>query len=321
MSILGIDLGGTKLSSAVFNEDGQILFKEILPIGSKQGAEVGMLITSQIKKLTNDPTFQITSIGICVPGISNSQEGTVWVPNIQGWQDYALLKEVKAVAGTIPVTIDCDRAGYVLGEVWQGKAKGCRNAVFLAVGTGIGAGLLVNGAVFRGAHNTAGAIGWMALNSPFEEKYVKCGCFEHYASGEGIASLTRKMVNEQTTYQGQLKDNDIECLTSHNVFTAFHNNDPIAVNVVHTCVEYWGMAVANLVSLLDPEMIIFGGGIFGPAIPTIPLIKEEARKWAQPISMSKVKIEVSALGGDAGVYGAGFLALENLRQNIAANVQ
>jgi glucokinase len=98
------------------------------------------------------------------------------------------------------------------------------------------------------------------------------------------------------------------------VFAAYDNNDPLAKKVIEMGIEFWGMAVANLVSLFNPEKIIFGGGVFGPATKLIPAIKTEAAKWAQPISIKQVTIEAAALGSDAGVYGAAFLALKNNSQ-------
>jgi glucokinase len=109
-------------------------------------------------------------------------------------------------------------------------------------------------------------------------------------------------------YHGALKEKPVEEITSHDVFAAYRNGDPLAARVLKQSIEYWGMAVANLISLFNPEKIILGGGVFGPAVSLIPDIIEEAARWAQPISSRLVSIEGSALGGDAGVYGAGWLA-------------
>jgi glucokinase len=315
MALLGIDLGGTKLALAIFTDDGKVLFKESVPLGSRKGPEVGKYITEMINRFMHSPVLQgntINSIGISVPGISHISTGTVWAPNIPGWTEYPLLQEIRTVCGGIQVTIDSDRACYILGELWQGNARGCRDAIFLSVGTGIGAGILINGEILRGSHDIAGCIGWMALERPFDNQYVSCGCFEHYASGEGIAKVAMAFLKEQKNYNGELKAKSNKKITSHDVFLAYDRGDPIAVRVIQLCIEYWGMAVANLVSLFNPEKIIFGGGVFGPGIPLIPAIKKEAAKWAQPISINQVSLDVSGLGGDAGVYGAGFLALKHL---------
>ena len=315
MALLGVDLGGTKLALAIFAEEGGILHKEKVALENRKGDDVGKLIAEQISKFLHSgilPGVEINSIGIAVPGISYTKTGTVWAPNIPGWNNYPLLQEVKKVSGEIPVTIDSDRACYILGELWQGNASGCRDAIFLAVGTGIGAGILINGEILRGSHDIAGAIGWMALNRPFDNQYINCGCFEYYASGEGIVKVIKVLLKEDKTYTGELKNKLIEKITSHDVFSAYEKGDKLAVKVIELCVEYWGMAIANLVSLFNPEKIIIGGGLFGPGIPLIPAIKKEAAKWAQPVSFNEVILEDSGLAGDAGVYGAGFLALKNL---------
>ena len=312
MPLLGMDLGGTKLALGVFNDTGKILYKESIPLENRKGREVGELIAGCFTRLAETENYgKIDSIGISVPGIYHLTTGTVWAPNIPGWDDYPLLKEIKNISKKIPVTIDSDRACYILGESWQGNARQCRDAIFLAVGTGIGAGILINGNVLRGAHDIAGAIGWMALKKPFIDEYIQCGCFENYASGEGIAKTARKFLKEASNYSGQLQNKPLAKITSRDVFAAYENDDPVAIKVMQEAVEFWGMAAANLVSLFNPEKIIFGGGIFGPAVTLIPSIRTEAIKWAQPISIRKVSFESSALGNDAGVYGAGYLALKN----------
>lgn len=308
MALLGIDLGGTKLCFAVFSETGKILNKETIVLENRKGAEVGNLVTNGIIRLINSATKPVKSIGISVPGIYHAKSGKVWAPNIPAWEDYPLLKEVEKVSGEIPVTIDSDRACYILGELWQGNARGCIDAIYLAVGTGIGAGILTGGKVLRGSNDIAGAVGWMALTKPFNDEYIHCGCFETYASGEGIAKLVRKYLKDNNTYGGELKN--VIKITSRHVFSAYENKDIIALKVIEECIGFWGMAAANLVSLFNPEKIIFGGGVFGPAVNLIPDIKAEASKWAQPISIKQVSFEGSALGSDAGVYGAGFLALK-----------
>ena len=315
MSLLAFDLGGTKLATAVFNEEGKILFREITPLEKRKGSEVAELITNRISTLSDVTEItgdEIKSIGISIPGIYFSKLGTVWAPNIHGWDKYPLLEEVKKIAGEVPVTIDSDRACYILGEVWKGNAQQCKDAIFLSVGTGIGAGILVNGNVLRGSNDIAGAIGWMALQRPFDKEFSQCGSLEYFTSGEGIARLAQKLLKEKKDYSGDLKNRSIEDITSWNVFRSYEKKDEIAEEVVHLCVEFWGMAAANLVSLFNPEKIIFGGGIFGPAITLLPAIKKEATKWAQPISIQQVDFEASGLQNDAGAYGAGFLALSAL---------
>ncbi len=313
MALLGVDIGGTKLALAIFSDEGLILSKDTAALGNRKGSEVGRLICDRVKSMIAEGRERgnaITSVGISVPGIYHVATGTVWAPNIEGWEDYPLLSELLSVCEGIQVTIDSDRACYILGELWQGNAKGCKDAIFLSVGTGIGAGILINGEILRGSHDIAGCIGWMALQRPFDKKFASCGCFEYFASGEGIAKVAKEFLEDARDYSGELRSLNPDTIKASDIFAAYDNCDPLAERVIALCVESWGMAVANLVSLFNPEKIIMGGGVFGPGSKLIPAIKEEAAKWAQPVSIHQMSLDVSGLGGDAGVYGAGFLALK-----------
>jgi glucokinase len=298
-------LGGTKLATAIFDKRGDILRRETIQLQRRQGQAVGVLVADLVRQNVKDAV----AVGICVPGISRRSTGTVWAPNIQGWEDYALLDEIRSAADGLPVSIDSDRACYILGEHWKGNAQGCKDAIYLAVGTGIGAGIMSGGHIIRGAHDIAGAVGWMALERPFNKKFAASGCFESQASGEGIAQTARELLSSGPRHVSILRSKDTKDLTSYDIFAALERGDDIAVQTFAKCIELWGMAAANLVSIFDPEKLIFGGGVFGPASVYIPEILDEAAKWAQPIAMKKVKFEASALGTDAGLYGAGLLGL------------
>lgn len=230
----------------------------------------------------------------------------------RGWEDYPLGSELKSFFGDrlSSIRVESDRTCYILGELWQGAARGCKHAIYLSVGTGIGAGILIDGKVLHGSGDIAGAIGWMALQSPYLDEYINCGCFEYYASGSGISKNMRKLLGE-TTDKGFFREKSTDNVSTADVFTAYSMKDENAIAVIDKAVKMWGMAAANLVSIFDPEKIIFGGGVFGPAKVLIGEIKKEAEKWAQPVSIKKVKFENSLLRGDAGLYGAGYIALNH----------
>lgn len=313
MPVIALDLGGTKLASALISNDGDIIFSETQPLLKRKGHEVGNLILqqgNQLLKRAKENNLPVSSLGICVPGISYSKTKKVWAPNIPEWDDYPLIYELQngLEDKNLKIKIDNDRACYILGEVWKGNARGCSDAIFLSVGTGIGAGILVNNSVLRGADDIAGALGWMALEKPFDKKFIRCGCFEYAASGEGIVRITKEWLNGFE--ESILSKKNVDALTAVDVFDAYETKDELAVKVINNAIEYWGMAVANLVSIFNPEKIIFGGGVFGPALLLLDAIYEEARKWAQPISMLQVTLKGSALGNKAGLYGAGYLALK-----------
>lgn len=310
ITLLGIDLGGTKLAFAVFTGEGKLAGKEAHSVGQLKGREIGSLIREITGRLLQ--TYpEICSIGISVPGIYRREKGTVWAPNLEGWDDYPLLAELRETAGKIPVTIDSDRTCYILGECWKGNARGSRDAIFLAVGTGIGAGIIIDGTPLRGSHDIAGCAGWLALTPPFSPSYRACGCLESQASGQGIVKEALRRLEMNPAYSGSLKNKSPETLQTADVFKACEEKDELAVAVIRQCIELWGMTAANLVSLFNPEKIIFGGGVFGPARRFIPDIIAESTKWAQPIGMQQCSIGATALDGDAGLFGAGFLASKN----------
>lgn len=317
MAVIGIDLGGTKLSGAIFNKDGGIIKKEIFFIEKREGDEAGSLILFLIQKLLYHASLEnipVNALGCCVPGAVTS--GNVWAPNIPGWENYPLQEKIEKFLNEkkIIINIDSDRSCSILGEVWLGAAKGCKNAIFLAVGTGIGAGIFADGRIIRGEHDIAGAIGWLALNKPYREKYIPCGCFEYHSSGDGLARIALEKTSTQKDYSGPFRITGNEPITAHDVFKAYESGDPIASEVLNEAIEYWGMAAANLVSIFNPEKIIFGGGVFGPAIQFLDKIRSEAEKWAQPISMGQVSFVGSQLGSDAALYGSAFLAVMNENQ-------
>jgi glucokinase len=317
MAVIGIDLGGTKLAGALLTLDGRVMKDEILLLEQRTGHEVGDLILKILSDLLESADRcgeTVKGVGISVPGISHPLDGTVWAPNISGWEAFPLRDVIISRLGSKSwaLSIESDRTCSILGEHWLGAAQGCRNAIFLAVGTGIGAGILVDGKILRGYQDIAGAVGWMALSHTYRSEYQNWGCFEHHASGNGISRLALERMRTHPEYAGVLRSFVSVGLKAENVFDAYQFSDPLAQVVFHEAVHFWGMAVANLVSLLNPEKIIFGGGVFGPAAVLLPDIWAEAARWAQPISMAQVILEQSQLGARAPLIGAAASALKKL---------
>lgn len=320
MAVIGLDLGGTKLSGALFDDGGEMLDRRVAGLERRGGTDVGMLVRRMVEENLASADLRrasVSGIGVSVPGIAFQGTGNVWAPNIQGWNNYPLRSEIEArgLPPHCPVVVDSDRACSILGERWRGAARGCDHAIFVAVGTGIGLGVLVNGHVLRGAHDIAGATGWMALERPFREEYKVCGCFEYAASGDGLARVARDLLRGMPEYHGELRQIPSDSVTARDVFSAYDRQDPVALRTLNQAIAYWGMATANYVSLFNPDRVIFGGGVFGPAVRFIPAIRKEAEKWAQPISMQKVEIVPAELGEDAALFGAGHLALRATGSN------
>jgi glucokinase len=308
MPFIGVDLGGTKLATAAFTAGGDLLHREGVLLGDRRGADVGALIVERVRALSEKYTTE--GVGVCVPGLYRAGRGTVWAPNIPGWDDYPLREQLRTALGERSnLTIDSDRAAYILGETWRGAAIGASDAIFLAVGTGIGAGILVGGHVLRGHGDVAGAIGWLALDRPYVPRYKSYGCFEEQASGPGLVRVARELMERNARYDGALRPRRPDALEAGDVFAAYDQGDVIATKVIQNAIELWGMAAANLVSLFNPEIIVFGGGVFGPATRFLDRIRTEAKHWAQPIAIEQVRFVASTLGGDAGLFGAGRLAM------------
>lgn len=306
MAVVGLDLGGTKIAAAAFTAQGDLLSRRVERVEGRTGAEVGALAVDLARKTIDEIAEPVSGVGMCVPGIYYSDTGRVWAPNIPRWDDYPLRDELDTAFGTqIAVRIESDRACYILGEIWKGAARGCTDAVFLAVGTGIGAGIVSGGRIINGKQGIAGAIGWMGLDRPYRRGYETFGCFEYAASGDGLVRAAEDLMRED--YAGPLRS--VESITAEDLFEAYGQGDDLAGRVLENAVQLWGMAVANLVSLLNPEKVIFGGGVFGPAVRLLDAVQAEAEKWAQPISMRHVTLEAAALGSDAGLFGAARLAL------------
>jgi glucokinase len=289
-------------------------------VEGRGGDEVARLVVERARALSSAAAARhvdVDALAVAVPGIAHHEDGTVWAPNLAGWERYPLRDVLRAEIGTSrPVVIESDRAASILGEVSRGVARGCRHAIFLAVGTGIGAGILVDGSILRGARDIAGAIGWMGLDRPYRAAYRRSGGFETNASGTGIARLARELLEAEPLYDGPLRALAPERITAHEVFHAHASGDALAARVVANAVECWGMAIANLVSLFDPEIVVLGGGLFGPAAGLVDQIVAEARQWAQPVSFARVRVCASTLGPEACLLGTGELALRAARREV-----
>ena len=310
-TFISIDLGGTKCAGALISEDGKILYKTKDRISGLKGEAVSNAILSIILHLKERlPSGQsLSGVGISVPGISNQKDNTVWAPNIPGWDHYPLKAYLENNLGSrMAIHIDSDRACCICGEVWQGAAKGYKNAIFLAFGTGIGAGVLIDGKVLRGSNDIAGAIGWLALDDQYPEGYKQFGCFEYNASGDGLVRLAIDI------FKAQQPDTslDVSNLRAEDIFAAIGNKDELALLTIDNAIDYWAKGVANLVSIFNPEIIIFGGGVFGPGLNFLDQIYVRSKKWAQPIAIKEVKLAGGQLGVNAQLYGATRLVMDKI---------
>ena len=314
MAIIAIDLMSSAVTCAAIGKTGKVLEQDKFDLLNLEGTAVSLLIQNQIKRLLNkfeNTPMKIKSVGIAVPGVYFNKSGTVWAPNIPGWNNYPLKQDMaKFTEQNIRVKIASKRTCDILGEKWLGAARKTRNAIYFSVGSGIGAGVLIDGKILQGFNDGVGAVGWLAVEKPFREEFKSKGCLEYFASGKGILNSIRESLLLHAGHSKLLGTKEINQITIDDVFRAYSLKDAIAVKVLNNCIEYWGIAVANMINLFNPEIIIFGGSLFGPALQFLDNIKAEAEKWAQPIFIENIKFVKSELGAYAGLFGAGHLATE-----------
>ncbi len=287
-AVIAIDLGGTKLSVARVDAEGRISARRKILLETRSVANCVEQIAQCVREMG-----EAAAIGLIVPGIYFAESGNVWAPNLWGDEQVALRAELEK-AVNIPVIIDSDRAGYVLGEHWMGAARGLKDVVFLSVGTGIGAGILADGRLLRGSGDIAGAVGWFAFTSQQKDIHKLVGCWEAEAAGPALAR------------SGSAK-------SAEEVVAAARRGDRGAQNAIAEIAGHLAMGVANIVSILNPEIIVLGGGLMQAGDLFIDTIKNRMPAWAQPIAARHVRIELTELGEDAGLFGAARLALDHFK--------
>jgi glucokinase len=225
---------------------------------------------------------------VIVPGIYDAAAGAAWAPNLWGRDFHPLRSRLEQRLG-VPVAIGSDRTGSVLAEQWLGAARGLANVTFVAVGTGIGVGIVADGRPLEGAHGIAGAAGWMLIGNPWKPEYADCGAWESEAAGPALARRAGMPSAEA-------------------VVAAARSGDAQAIEAVRRTAEYLAMGIAGLIAVLDPEMVVLGGGLMQARDLLLEPIRRLALSWTQPVAALKVRIEASALGEDAGLLGAARLA-------------
>ena len=312
---VGVDVGGTKLAVAVIDREGAAPRKIKLPVAKESVAASVRQIVEAIYRAVEATAIswgQVAGIGVGIPGIYFAESGKAWAPNLWGWEQIALRDEL-CLQLPAPVTIDSDRAAYVLGEQWLGAARGLSDVVFLAVGTGIGAGIITGGRLCRGAGNIAGAVGWFALDPCQKEIYQQMGCLEAEAAGPAVARrvVAYLSAGEESVIH-DLAGGDTERVTTEIVVDAARRGDALARRVLEEAASYLGMGVANIISILNPQMVVLGGGLMQAGELLLEPLRREALRRAQPLAAEQARIELSHLGEDAGLLGAARLAF--LRQ-------
>jgi len=314
--VLAIDLGGTKLITAIISNKGQVIAKEqcfTLADGGPQ--PVIERILSAIDHLLsqgNINSSQLDSISIAAAGAIDFEKGLVTSsPHLPRWHDVPLRDIVKEKYKVDTFLIN-DASAAALGEHHFGAGRGLNNLILLTVGTGIGGGIIINGRLYSGVSGSAGEIGHTTIdvNGP------RCdcgntGCLEALVSGTAVAKEAIKRIRHgERSSLTEIVEGKVENITAEKVSLAAQDGDSLALEVILKAATYLGVGIANLVNIFNPEMIIIGGGMAKMGDLLLNPARQVVREGAFQLSVQAVQIVPAQLGDDAGVLGAAVFAFQ-----------
>jgi glucokinase len=309
---IGVDVGGTKIAAAVVDAEGTIIAREQLPTEAESSSAIVAAITKVCQQLRAAAPAAV-AVGVGAAGLVDVSRGVILgAPNIS-WRDLHLKAMLTERIG-LPVIVDNDANVAALGEALHGGGRGAGDQLMVTVGTGIGGGIIIGGHIYRGHYGLGAEIGHIVLDP--DGPPCGCGnrgCWEQYASGTAIGRLARERVAQAPESSLLSKaGGDVALLTGEMVGEAAVAGDAFAVEIVSAAGRMLGVGMASLVNVLDPEVMVVGGGaaaglgelLLGPARETMQSFII-GREWRTP-----VRVVGAALGNDAGVVGAAALARE-----------
>jgi glucokinase-like ROK family protein len=295
--VLGVDMGGTKMYGAISDLGGNILDEVNISRHGTSGEDSFNYLTTLIDSLLASPRVEgrrVRGIGVGAPGVTLHKEGIVTWAYTLHWENFPL-KAKLAERYDYPIVVDNDVNLAALGELWFGAGQNCQDMILIAIGTGIGAGVIIDGALYRGSKEASGEIGNMIPGREFLGKnYQEFGALESVASGTGIAARAREMLKSQGNPEELLN------LMAEDVFDSARKGEKWAWTVINETVDYLAIAIAGLVAFFDPELVVLGGGVSRSADMLIePILQRITGAIPNP-----PKLVVSNLGLQATVMGA-----------------
>ena len=306
----GVDLGGTTVKIAYFDETGRMLNKwEIPTVTDDGGSRILPDIAESIGKYRKDNSIddsQILGIGIGVPGPVNAKGIVNKCVNL-GWGIFNIHDVLSRLTG-LRVKAGNDANVAALGEYWQGGGMGSENMVFVTLGTGVGGGIVVEGRLLHGAHGSGAEIGHLVINRN-ETAVCGCGkrgCVEQYCSATGVVRLARLRLKEDSTPSTLREMSEITC---KDVFDAGKAGDLLALEVLDRFYAYMGEFLANVCSTVDPEVVVLGGGVSKAGQMLLDGVRPYFDKYIFHAS-NEIRFALATLGNDAGAYGAFKLVLD-----------
>ncbi len=328
--MLGIDLGGTKILAAVVDHEGRVIGSAKRKTHAERGVDE---VIDRIAKTARDAVAdahlemsQIWAVGIGAPGVADYSAGVIeFAPNLDNWVNVALGPRLHNLLD-VPVFVENDVNAGTYGEAAVGAARGYRSVLGIFPGTGIGGGIIIDGRLLRGAHNAGAEVGHMVvlIDGPL------CGCGRRGCI-EALASRTaieRDIVGEihagSSSVIGQLVDFDAtEHITSGVLKTALDQKDPLVVNILERAAYHLGIFTGSLVNALDPECIVYGGGLIEACGDfLLPIIRDTMYRFLiRPVEPEKLPVLAAALGDNAVLLGAAMLARASLGETAREEKQ
>lgn len=305
--VLAADLGGTNLRMAAIDAGGEILFRtrRVTPNARRADEIVSLMVEAAGECLENLKREEVLAVAAAVPAILNIADGIILkAPNVPSLNGFRFSKALENALG-LPCVLENDANAAAVGENWLGASANVQNSMMVTLGTGIGGGIIIEGNVLRGADGTAGEIGHICV----EPDGVPCGCgsrgcVEQYASATAIVRLMREL--EHNYPKSALPD--MPKLSSLEIYEAGLEGDELALEVFRRQGFYLGIVLAGLINILNPEVIVIGGGAAAGWDLFMPQMLEQIRQRAYREPAERAKIVRATLGDDAGILGAARLA-------------
>lgn len=314
---IGVDVGGTKVAAGFVDAQGEIHQHTRVPMNSHGTAEEGLAAVTgaidELLKLAPETNNASRRIGICAPGPLDPHTGVVLnPPNVTCWRNYPLVAEIaRRYGGVVKLENDAKSAG--LAETLWGAGRGYRNVFYATIGTGIGAGILFDGRIYHGRTGAADEAGHMVID--YHGPLCGCGkkgCIEALASGTSIAKRARARLAEaaeQKSAMLELAGGKIEAVTSEIVGKAYAAGDSLAKKILLETVEVVTIWLGNIVDLLEPDVIIFGGGVAALLSPFFEEIRKGLPAWCMNKRCVEIPIVSARYGAESGVAGGAALCM------------
>jgi len=311
--LIGVDVGGTKVAAGLVNSVGEITHQTRTPMVAADAAAGLAAVKSTIDAVRSASTqSSISAIGICAPGPLDPRTGVVInPPNLPGWRDFPLAAEISS-AYHLPVRVDNDGNAAALAEALWGAGRGYRNVFYATIGTGIGTGIIFDGHIYHGRTGAAAEGGHMSID--YRGPRCGCGklgCIEALASGPAIARRASEKI--AAGHRSSILDHargHLDRITSEMVAQASSAGDPLATEVLHETAGFLTVWLGNIVDLLEPDVIIIGGGAAAMLQPMLIEMRDGLRKWSVNSRCQEIPLVTAHYGADAGIAGGAALCRE-----------